>query len=224
VATVLGFLLALERWALRPTRGRAATVGVALALASLCKLTAPAAVRGAGRRVAGRAAHGGGWWLGEGGASPRARALAAQAALAAAAMLHRRVGRLPLLRRTPAGPAGDELPRHARPAAARPARRPAPLVRARPPARPEFWHGFLFLRAHDAHGHLAFLFGQTSEHGFRSFYLVGLALKSPLPFLLLLMVAVAAAFGPFGRRALGAAAAARRWPRSRRSRSRRSSP
>src|SRR4029077_12212983 len=34
VATVLGFLLALDRWAILPTRGRAAVVGVALALAS----------------------------------------------------------------------------------------------------------------------------------------------------------------------------------------------
>ena len=32
------------------------------------------------------------------------------------------------------------------------------LARVPLPA-PEFWHGFLFLRAHDAHGHLAYLFG-----------------------------------------------------------------
>src|SRR5262249_56915898 len=41
VATVLGFLLAFDRWADRPSRARAAVTGVALALASLCKLTAP---------------------------------------------------------------------------------------------------------------------------------------------------------------------------------------
>jgi len=81
------------------------------------------------------------------------------------------------------------------------------LARVPLPA-PEFWHGFLFLRAHDAHGHLAFLFGQTREHGFRSFYLVGLALKSPLPFLLLVAAAVGTTLRPSGRRALGTRGAA----------------
>src|SRR4051794_25367984 len=41
VATVLVFLLALDRWADAPSKFRAAMLGVALALASLCKLTAP---------------------------------------------------------------------------------------------------------------------------------------------------------------------------------------
>jgi hypothetical protein len=213
VATVLGFLLAFDRWAERPTRGRAALLGATLALASLCKLTAPvlcavlAAAWLVGRRLAA------GRWLGEGGAPPRPRALLAQAALAAVAMLvivwagyRFSVGRLddlppmsylgtPVL--PPAGQRGALLTWLGR----------LPLL------APEFWHGFLFLRAHDAHGHLAFLFGETREHGFRSFYLVGLALKSPLPFLVLVMVAAAATFGRFGRRApgprgLGAALAA----------------
>jgi len=48
---------------------------------------------------------------------------------------------------------------------------------------PEVLHGLLYLRAHDQHGHTAFLFGRLSEHGFWNFYLVGLLLKSPLPFL-----------------------------------------
>ena len=159
VATVLGFLLALDRWAVRPTRGRAAVVGATLALASLCKLTAPllcavlAVAWLAGRRMAG------GRWLGEGGPPPRARALATQAGLAAVAMLvvvwagyRFSVGRLddlppmdymgtPVL--PPPGQRGAWL--------AWLARVPLPAV--------EFWHGLLFLRAHDAHGHLAFLFG-----------------------------------------------------------------
>jgi hypothetical protein len=203
VATVLGFLLALDRWAARPTRGRAAVAGVALALASLCKLTAPllcavlAIAWLSGRRLAS------GLWLGDGGARPRARARGGHAALAAAALVlvvwagyRFSVGRLddlppmaylgtPVL--PPLGQRGALLARLAR----------VPL-----PA-PEFWHGFLFLRAHDAHGHLAFLLGATREHGFRTFYLVGLALKSPLPFLVLVMLAAATTFGPFGRRAPG---------------------
>ncbi len=65
---------------------------------------------------------------------------------------------------------------------------------------PEFWHGYLFLRAHDLHGHLAFLYGETREHGFRSFYLVGLALKSPLPFLALVAAAAGVAVTAFRRR------------------------
>ena len=204
VATVLGFLLALDRWAARPTLGRAAVVGVALALAALCKLTAPllcavlAVAWLCGRRMAG------GRWLGEGGPWPRARALIAQAALAATAMLivvwagyRFSVGRLEDL------PAMSYL---GTPALPPPDKRGALLTwLARVPLpAPEFWHGFLFLKAHDAHGHLAYLFGATREHGFRSFYLVGLALKSPVSFLLLVFVAVAAAFGPIGRRALGA--------------------
>ena len=169
---------------------------MALALASLCKLTAPllcavlAVAWLAGRRMAS------GRWLGDGGAPPRVRALLAQAALAAAAMLvvvwagyRFSVGRL------------EDLPPMAymgTPVLPPPGQRGALLswlARVPLPA-PEFWHGFLFLRAHDAHGHLAYLFGQTREHGFRSFYLVGLALKSPLPFLVMVMVAVAAALRP----------------------------
>jgi hypothetical protein len=204
VATVLGFLLALDRWAGRPTGGRAAVVGLALALASLCKLTAPplcavlAIAWLAGRRMAS------GRWLGEGGAPPRARALLAQAALAAAAMLvvvwagyRFSVGRLADL------PPMAYLGTPVLPPPGQRGALPAWLTHLPLPA-PEFWHGFLFLRAHDAHGHLAFLLGETREHGFRIFYLVGLALKSPPPFLVMLMVAVAAAFGPFGRRAVGA--------------------
>ena len=86
VATVLGFLLAFDRWADRPSLWRAAVVGAALALASLCKLTAPllcavlAAAWLAGRRMAS------GRWLGDGVRRP-ARELVAQAALAAVATL-----------------------------------------------------------------------------------------------------------------------------------------
>ncbi len=207
VATVLGFLLALDRWADRPARGRAVVVGAALALASLCKLTAPllCAVLAIAWLCGRRATRG--RWLGDGAAVVRGRDLATQAALAAVAALvvvwagyRFSVGRL------------EDLPPmdyDGTPALAPAGQRSAFLAwlsRLRLPA-PEFWHGYLFLRAHDLHGHLAFLYGQTREHGFRSFYLVGLALKSPLPFLALVAVAAGVAVAAFrrgGRSALGA--------------------
>ena len=66
VATVLGFLLAFDRWVDGPSRGRAAGVGMALALASLCKLTAPllCAVLALAWLCARRAARG--TWLADG--------------------------------------------------------------------------------------------------------------------------------------------------------------
>ena len=207
VATMLGFLLALDRWADGPTRGRAVLVGAALALASLCKLTAPIlcgvlAVAWLGGRRATR-----GRWLGDGAAATRGRALATQVALAALAALvvvwagyRFSVGRL------------EDLPPmdyDGTPALAPVGQRSAFLawLARLPLPAPEFWHGYLFLRAHDVHGHLAFLYGQTREHGFRSFYLVGLALKSPLPFLALVAAAAGVALAAFrraGRGGLGA--------------------
>ena len=78
---------------------------------------------------------------------------------------------------------------------------------------PEFWHGFLFLRAHDANGHSAFLLGQLRERGgFWDFYLIGLLLKSPLPFLLLLAACLPALLRkgrpPLDARSVGAGLAA----------------
>jgi hypothetical protein len=201
VATTLGFLFALDRFAEAPSRARAAGLGAALALACLCKLTALVlcAVLGlawlCGRRVAR------GTWLADG--PRRWRALVvdlATAALAAFVVIWAgyrfSTGRLDDL--PPMDYEGTPvLP----PVAARSAL-VAWLCRLWLPA-PEFWHGFLFLRAHDAHGHLAYLFGQTRDHGFRSFYLVGLLLKSPLPFLLLLAGAVLVTSRRAGRIALG---------------------
>ena len=86
------------------------------------------------------------------------------------------------------------------------------FCRLRLPA-PEFWHGFFFLKAHDIHGHSAFLFGQVhARGGFWDFYLVGLLLKSPLPFLLLLVACLPALLrrgrAPLDARALGSGLAA----------------
>ena len=56
---------------------------------------------------------------------------------------------------------------------------------------PEFFHGLRFLAAHDAVGHDAYLLGKVSEHGFVFFYPLALLVKTPLPFLLLLVLWVA---------------------------------
>jgi hypothetical protein len=212
VATVLLFLFFLDRWAEHPSRGRAAAVGAGLALATLCKLTAPAfclasglawlvARRWAARRTADGLPSIPGW--------PGWRALAGQLVIAGAAAFmvvwagyRFSVGRL------------DDLPPMSfigTPVLPPPGQRSALLAwfcRLRLPA-PEFWDGFLFLKAHDKHGHPAFLFGRIRERGgFWDFYLVGLLLKSPLPFLLSLAACVPAllrkARAPLDPRSLGA--------------------
>jgi len=63
------------------------------------------------------------------------------------------------------------------------------LLRTPLPA-PELWHGLRFLAAHDASGHDAYLLGKNSEHGFVAFYPIALLVKTPLPFLALLLLCV----------------------------------
>jgi hypothetical protein len=53
---------------------------------------------------------------------------------------------------------------------------------------PELWHGLRFLAAHDAAGHDAYLLGKNSEHGFLAFYPIALLVKTPLPFLALVVL------------------------------------
>jgi len=55
---------------------------------------------------------------------------------------------------------------------------------------PELFHGLRFLAAHDAAGHDAYLLGKIAEHGFLAFYPVALLVKTPLTFLLLLLLCV----------------------------------
>jgi hypothetical protein len=85
------------------------------------------------------------------------------------------------------------------------------LLHARLPM-PELFHGLRFLAAHNHTGHDAYLLGKVSEHGFLAFYPLAFLVKTPLPFLLLLLVALPAIFLPaFARRRPGewqAAAAA----------------
>ena len=51
---------------------------------------------------------------------------------------------------------------------------------------PEFFSGIHSARAHNRAGHLAYLLGDFSQTGFRAYYPVALAVKTPLPFLALL--------------------------------------
>jgi 4-amino-4-deoxy-L-arabinose transferase-like glycosyltransferase len=55
---------------------------------------------------------------------------------------------------------------------------------------PELFHGLRFLAAHDAGGHDAYLLGNVAEHGFVAFYPVALLVKTPLTFLVLLLLCV----------------------------------
>ena len=137
----------------------------------------------------------------------RGRALAlASAARPSGARRHRGlrrgVGRLPLFDGPSRRHTQDRISGHAVPA---PASQCSALLawacHLRLPAV-ELWHGFLFLKAHSAHGHAAFLCEKISEHGFWNFYLVGLLLKSPLPFLALLAVSAATLFWRASRVAL----------------------
>jgi len=203
VASVLAFLLGLDRWTAAPTRRRAAAVGATLALATLCKLTAPpvCAVVGIAWLVGARLARG--TWLAA-PAPPRRRELAAQVALAAvAAFLVAWAGYRFSTGRLDDLPPMDYMGTPVLPPMGERSAFLAWLARLPLPA-PELLHGVLFLRAHDGHGHLAFLFGETREHGFRTFFLVGLLLKSPLPFLLLVAAAIPRAITRRGRAALGA--------------------
>jgi hypothetical protein len=66
-------------------------------------------------------------------------------------------------------------------------------VRGAGPLRPapEFWAGIKTVRWHNRTGALSWLFGKLSPRGFVWFYPVGVALKSPLPWLLLVAAGVA---------------------------------
>ena len=62
------------------------------------------------------------------------------------------------------------------------------LLHARLPM-PELFHGVLFLAGHDCVGHDAYLLGRVSDHGFVGFYPIALLVKTPLPLLVLLLLA-----------------------------------
>jgi hypothetical protein len=59
---------------------------------------------------------------------------------------------------------------------------------------PALWHGMLSLRRTVAFGHRAYLLGDISQFGFWDYYPVTLAVKTPIPFLLLCLVGVGNTF------------------------------
>jgi len=71
-----------------------------------------------------------------------------------------------------------------------------------PVPAPEFFRGIQAVQSHLDSGHDGYLLGETRRTGFWNFYLVGIAVKTPLGFLALLAVGVALAFGryPLARR------------------------
>jgi 4-amino-4-deoxy-L-arabinose transferase-like glycosyltransferase len=50
---------------------------------------------------------------------------------------------------------------------------------------PELFAGIRDVLAHNARGHIGYLFGKPAQNGFWYFYLIDLAIKTPLPFLIL---------------------------------------
>ena len=54
-----------------------------------------------------------------------------------------------------------------------------------PMPAPRFFEGWMALCAHEARGHVAYLLGSTSPHGFVAYYPVALVVKSPIGFLAL---------------------------------------
>jgi hypothetical protein len=182
-------VLALRRWFERPTRGRAAWLGAALAGALLAKFTtllffpvlALAVV--AGRRLAGQTAL---------PAFERDRALVVQTAvvLGVAALLVWAGYRFSW------GAVGD-LPEAANgwfrilPPVSERSALTQRLLSMKVPC-PELFHGMLLLRGHAAAGHTAYLLGETSRTGFRAFYPLALLVKTPLPFLAVTLAGMAA--------------------------------
>jgi Dolichyl-phosphate-mannose-protein mannosyltransferase len=65
------------------------------------------------------------------------------------------------------------------------------LIHARLPM-PELLHGLRFLAAHNHTGHDAYLLGKVSQHGFFAFYPIAFLVKTPLPFILLLLASLPA--------------------------------
>jgi 4-amino-4-deoxy-L-arabinose transferase-like glycosyltransferase len=185
--TFLLALVALARWLDHPTPRRAALLGASFALALLTKLSTlvffPAALLAfvAARVIAGRR---------DPPSTAPWRVLAVHAALALGvaffvtwAGYRFSIGRI------------EDLPHEVKgwltlvpPAAAR-GRLSGFLLHARLPM-PELWHGLRFLAAHDAAGHDAYLLGRNAARGFLSFYPIALAVKTPLPLIALLLLAL----------------------------------
>jgi hypothetical protein len=59
---------------------------------------------------------------------------------------------------------------------------------------PEFFSGLHWLKRHNDEGHLAYLLGSFSQTGFRLYYPVALAVKTPIAFLVLLVAGTVTCF------------------------------
>lgn len=179
VATVLLYLVALDRYAYRPSRGLAVAVGVSAGLALGTKYSSLAFLPLTTACLA--------WvhWRARRGcsAAPLRRppvghvgVAAAAAALVLWALYRFSVGTIAEL------PPGD----------------PAEFLIFPPPEQrtsfqnwwlslplpaPEWFHGLLFSRAHLAAGHVSYLMGERSSGGFLGFYFLSLLWKTPLTFL-----------------------------------------
>lgn len=68
----------------------------------------------------------------------------------------------------------------------------AELVSHIPCPAPGYFLGLFALYSHAAEGHLAYLLGEESQHGFWYFYLVALVVKTPLAFLFLVLAGLLA--------------------------------
>jgi hypothetical protein len=193
VATFLLALLAGARWLQRPSLATAAWLGLACGAATLAKFSALVflpivfAAALAARRLFGQREEGGapraGVWRGGWRGLPSQLGLAAlAAALTVWAGYRFSVGPVGVLPQQAMG-WFSILPDSAT---------RGPLVDwllTVPVLAPEFFHGLLFLRAHNQAGHTAYLLGEVSRSGFPAFYLVSLVVKTPLPYLALIAAA-----------------------------------
>ena len=186
LATFLLAVLALWRWFEAATRMRSVALGAAVALALLAKFTTllffPAVVLGfvAARAMARLPLRPGSPGMLAARAPWRALAVAGLSlALVTWAGYGFSVGRI------------ADLPAHVGPVQIVPPpgeRTPLEQIALELPLpMPELFHGLLFLAEHSRTPPPAYLLGQVSPRGFLAYYPVALAVKTPLPFLVLLL-------------------------------------
>lgn len=192
--TFLLAALTLARWFEAATVARALALGGALGLALLCKFSVLAffpvmvvaflAARLIARLPARPVPHGGPLrWGGARGVAAQAGCAAAATVLVVWAGYRFSVGRMDALAPEVKGWL------HLLPPVAERRGLTGWFIHAVLPM-PELFHGLRFLLAHDAAGHEAYLLGQVAERGFLAFYPVALAVKTPLPFLVLVVAAL----------------------------------
>jgi hypothetical protein len=160
MATTATALYALVRWLEHPGRARTISMGAAVGLAVLAKMSALVFLPVAAAAIVA-------YWLSGNSrsATPKARAAAAAALIACFTVWSGY--------RFSTGPVHPIV-----------ARLPTPLRRLCCPA-PEFAQGLIQLRRANAEGRRSYLLGKRSFRGRWDFFPVALGVKTPLPFLLL---------------------------------------